>query len=109
MWCGTTPPTLPPAKSWMGSARLEYYPQNFIAMKSREIAGVSLVKGGRVVLTFKPDAEGEKAKKALLDQPSIATANMLGMSIKTGATLITEPSVNPTTGETSAEWVRIAA
>lgn len=71
-------------------------------ISTRKISKVNLVRNGAIVLTF------DDNKKSLVDKDGIQTAMLMGAKLATGASLSTEDSVHPTTGEVSPDWVRIA-
>ena len=66
-----------------------------------KITKLAIVSQGRVV------ADLDNGKKLLLDREAITTAQLLGVTLRTGAEVNTEDSVNPVSGEVSETWARL--
>lgn len=69
---------------------------------TRKVTSRQLISGGRLLITF------EDSFKAILTTEDISMIQLLGVTVPTvGAEVVTEPSVNPTTGAVSTEWCRL--
>lgn len=68
----------------------------------KKVTSRQLVSGGRLLITF------EDGMKAILNTEDIQMIQLLGVSVpKPGDSVMTEPSVNTTTGAVSGDWVRL--
>ena len=68
----------------------------------KKVTSRQLISGGRLLIAF------EDGMKAILNTEDIQMIQLLGVSVpKPGDEVLTEPSVNTTTGVVSSEWVRL--
>jgi len=70
-------------------------------MATVKISKISIVKEGRVL------ADLDNGKKLLLDRESILTAQLLGITLKTGSEISVGDSVDQVTGEVNDTWARL--
>lgn len=77
-------------------------------MQTYKISKINLVRDGGVVLSLTDDKGVAIDQKVLVEQSQIATCNMLGTKLASGSSVQAEASVNPTTGEESKTWLKLA-
>lgn len=70
--------------------------------KTRKIESINIVKNGGLMIKY------DDGKLSFLDQAAIQTALLMGITLKSGSSLMTEDSVNILTSEVSTVYVKLS-